>query len=212
MSAHEIHRGIRLAPGEAIVWRGGPPVGAGAPPQLPPPAAGGDIALLFALDAFQAWNKGLPLAKAVHDSVPLAAITVAALAILGALAALTARSTRYTVTDRRVVLNYGIAMPATLSLPYAQISSVAVAVRRDHGGDLALVLKGGNRMPYLKLWPLARPWHLSAPQPTLRLVPRAAVVGGLVVRALQAAEQARAAERREAVEASAPAEAALLSA
>ena len=52
-------------------------------------------------------------------------------------------------------------------------------MRRDGTGDIALVLKAGNRMPILKLWPLARAWHVSAPQPMLRAVPQAAVVSGL---------------------------------
>ena len=191
MSDDEIHRGNQLAPGEAIVWRGAPSWRDMARDVFHMRAIAAYFAVLFALDAYQAWGKGIPVPKAVHDSVPLAMITVFALGIIGTIAWFTGRTTRYTITDRRVILHYGVALPATLSLPFSQIVTASVAVRRDHTGDIALVLKPGNRMPFLKLWPLARAWHLSEPQPMLRGVPRAAVVGGLLTRALQIAEQTR---------------------
>ena len=70
--------------------------------------------------------------------------------------------------------------------------SAEAAVHRDNTGDIALTLRPGNRMPYLKLWPHARAWRLSQPQPMLRVIPQAAVVAGLLVRALQTAEHKRA--------------------
>ena len=42
--------------------------------------------LLFVLDAYQAWMKAIPLGQALHDSVPLAAITCFALGFLTAVA------------------------------------------------------------------------------------------------------------------------------
>lgn len=187
----EVFRGRELAPGEAVVWRGAPSWRKVARDIFHLRAATAYFALLFVLDAGEAWRKNIPVGKAIHDSVPLLVITLLALGIVCSIAWFSGRTTRYTITDRRVILNYGIAMPATLSIPFSQIVTAAVAVKHDHAGDIALVLKEGNRMPFLKLWPLARPWHLSHPQPTLRLVPQAAVVGGLLVRALQASEQKR---------------------
>ncbi len=188
-----IHRGTRLAPGEEIVWRKSPSWAGIARDVFHIRGLAAYFGLLFALDAYQAWGKGLPVAKAVHDSVPLLFITVLTLAFVGAIAWFSSRTTRYTITDRRVILNYGIAMPATLSLPFAQIVTTSVSVNRDHTGDIALALRDSNHMPFLKLWPLARPWYVTKPQPMLRRVPQAALVGCLLVRRLQAAEQTRAA-------------------
>ena len=191
MNPSEIHRGNQLAPGETILWRGSPGWRGLARDVFHMRGIAVYFALLFALDAYQAWAKTIPAAKAVHDSVPLLVITVLALAIVGAIAWLAGRTTRYTITDRRVILHYGIAMPATLSLPFAQIATASVSVNRDHTGDIALALRDGQRMPFLKLWPLARPWHVTQPQPMLRRVPQAALAGTLLVRALQAADQTR---------------------
>ncbi len=191
----EIHRGNRLAPGEAVVWQGRPAMRGVIRDVFHARAVFGYFAVLFAFDAYQAWAKGLPASKAAHDSVPLLMASLLVLAVVGALAVAVARTTDYTFTDRRVILRYGVAMPAVLSLPFSKITTCAAALRPDHTGDIALVLKAGNRMPFLKLWPLARPWHLSAPQPMLRAVPQAAVVAALLVRALRTAEQMRQVER-----------------
>ena len=126
----------------------------------------------------------------MHDSVPLGAITCLALGILVALSWLVSRS-RYTITDRRVILRYGIALPATLSIPMSQIASTAVAINGDETAEIALVLKNGNHMPYLKLWPHARPWQLTHPQPMLRGVDDGAAVASVLSQALQAAEGGR---------------------
>jgi hypothetical protein len=41
-------------------------------------------------------------------------------------------------------------------------------------GDIAVTLKGEHRLGYAMLWPHARPWRLSRPQPMLRALPDAA--------------------------------------
>ena len=194
----DIHRGTRLAPGEEVVWRGGASTRGVIRDVFHLRAIAGYFAALLAFDAYQAWAKSMPFARAVHDSVPLVVVAALALAILAGLAVATARTLRYTVTDRRVILHFGVALPAVLSLPFSQITACAVVVRRDHTGDIALRLKDGNRMAILKLWPLARAWHVAAPQPMLRAVPQVAVVSGLLTRALQSADRDRRAARERA--------------
>ena len=183
----EIFRGNRLANDEAIVWRGRPSWYGLACDAFHLRAIAGYFAIIIALNVYQAWSKHLAFAKALHGSVPLLVAVAGAMLVVAGLAWLTARTTRYTITDRRVILHYGVAMPATLSLPYSQIVKASVAIHKDHSGDIPLVLRNGNRMPYLKLWPLAKPWAVAEPQPMLRRVPKAAVVGGLLVRAIASA-------------------------
>lgn len=194
--ATDIRNGNALAPGESAIWRGKPSFRRIARDALHLRAAAAYFALLFALDAYQAWAKGLSTAQAVHDSAPLAMITGLALSILTVIAWLIGRSTRYTITDRRVILQYGIAMPATLAIPLSLIAGTAVAANADGSADIVLTLMAGNRMPYLKLWPHARPWYLSAPQPMLRGVPGGGAVAALLTRALQTADQGRARQAR----------------
>ena len=186
----DIRNGNALAPGETIVWTGKPSWRRVARDALHLRGISSYFGLLFVLDAYQAWTKAIPLQPALHDSVPLVAITVLALAILTTIAGLIGRS-RYTITNRRVILRYGLALPATLSIPMSQIASTAVAEKNDGTADIALVLKAGNRMPYLKLWPHARAWHVTEPQPMLRALAQGAAVATTLARTLQAAEGGR---------------------
>ena len=184
--ASEVFRGNQLAPGEARLWQGRPQFRRVAFDVFHARGIAVYFVGLLALDAYQAWAKQIPLTLAIHNSVPLVLIIGLAMGMLLAAAWLVGLTTRYEVTDRRVILRYGMALPVTLSLPYSQIVKVSVAINPDHTGDVALVLKEGNHMPYLKLWPLARAWHLSHSEPMLRGMPQAAVVGALVARSLAA--------------------------
>ena len=184
--ASEALRGNQLAPGEACLWQGSPLFRRVAFDVFHARGIAAYFVGLLALDAYQAWAKQIPLALAIRNSVPLVLIIALAGGLLLAAAWLVKLTTRYQVTDRRVILRYGMALPVTLSLPYSQIITVSVAINRDHTGDVALMLKEGNHMPYLKLWPLARAWRLSHAEPMLRGMSQAAVVGALVARALAA--------------------------
>ncbi len=184
--AGEVFRGNQLAPGEVRLWQGRPLFRRVAFDIFHARGIAAYFVGLIALDAYQAWAKRIPLPLAIHNSVPLVVILSVASGLLLLAAWLVTLTTGYEVTDRRVILRYGMALPATLSLPHSQIVRASVAINRDHTGDVALVLRACNHMPYLKLWPLARGWRLSHPEPMLRGVPQAAVVGTLIARALAA--------------------------
>ncbi len=121
----------------------------------------------------------------------LLAIAIAALGGLILLAWLTRRTTRYTIEDDRIVMRYGIALQATLEIPFAAIEHIGIRVHRDHTGDLAVRLKRGQRMLYPKLWPHARPWTIFRAEPMLRCIPDAGVVGAMLCRAIAAENIAR---------------------
>ncbi len=195
MSEEQIFRGNQLAPGELVVWRGRPTLGGIARDIFHLRAGCAYVAALLALDAYQAWAKHIPTLTALHNSVPLFLALAVAFGLFAALAYLTARTTRYVITSRRVIMHYGMALPVTLSLPYPQIVGASIEVDGDHSGKIALRLRADNHMPYLKLYPFARAWTLARPEPMLRAVPQVAVVAGLLTRALQAAQQTRLAGR-----------------
>ncbi|MGT2480112.1 hypothetical protein ACU4GR_17585 [Methylobacterium oryzae CBMB20] len=54
------------------------------------------------------------------------------------------------MTNRRVVLQAGIALPVTHNLPFAQIESAALRAFTDGSGDLPLRLRPGLRIAYLQ--------------------------------------------------------------
>lgn len=99
---------------------------------------------------------------------------------------LSARSTVYTLTSRRVVMRVGIVLTVTFNLPHGRLA--AAHLRRGHHGrgDIALQLAGDDRIAWLHLWPHVRPWQLRRAQPMLRAVPQVAEVAGLLVAAQQA--------------------------
>ncbi|WP_373488262.1 photosynthetic complex putative assembly protein PuhB, partial [Blastomonas sp.] len=95
---------------------------------------------------------------------------------------LVGRTTVYTLTDRRVVLRVGVALNMCINLPLSKIAGANLRPLGPVEGDLALQLIGKHRLGYLVLWPHARPWKIGNPQPMLRALPDAAVVGERLAR------------------------------
>jgi hypothetical protein len=110
-----------------------------------------------------------------------------ALVLLAGLAWLYSRTTRYTVTSRRVLIQFGAVLPMTLTIPFAQIGSAGVKVWSDGTGDLPLSVINDKRLAFLLLWPHVRPWRLTQVEPMLRCVPDAQKVADILSTALVAA-------------------------
>ena len=111
----------------------------------------------------------------------------AAVAIVAGLAALSARTTLYVVTSRRLVFKVGIAVPIFINIPFKDIASAALRTFGDGTGDIPLKLVKGRRISYWVLWPHARPFHFLSPQPCLRSVAGAAAVAETLGAALRGA-------------------------
>ncbi|MBE7243655.1 MAG: PH domain-containing protein [Actinomycetospora chiangmaiensis] len=120
----------------------------------------------------------------------LAGVLGLALALLGVLAFAAHRTTLYTVTNRRLVLQIGIALPVTYNLPFGQVESAELRLFGDGSGDVPLRLKPAARIAYLQLWPHARPWRITRPEPMLRSVPGATEAAAILGRALAEARDA----------------------
>lgn len=146
------------------------------------------VAIYFAL--LMGWR----LASGLHDGGALADVLVSALWVLppaavslGLLAGLAyayARTTRYTITSRRLILQYGVAVPATLNLPFRKIESAAAKIFANGAGDIPVLLTTDQRIAYFLLWPHVRPWQIARTQPMLRAVPDAERVTAILGRAL----------------------------
>lgn len=109
---------------------------------------------------------------------------VLALAVLSLIGWLIARTSVYTVTDKRVVMRIGVVLGITFNLPHSQIESAGLRTNADGSGDLALVLAGTDRIAYVHLWPHARPWHVKRTEPMLRALPDAQGVAAILAAAL----------------------------
>ena len=121
----------------------------------------------------------------------LIAMGAATVALLTLFAWLTRRTTLYEITSRAVTLRYGIALQRTLAIPFAAIAEVKLRVNRDGAGDLALRLKEGQSVSYLKLWPHVLDLSLWRPEPMLISIVEPGVVGALLCRAMAADALAR---------------------
>ena len=87
--------------------------------------------------------------------------------ILG-LAAVYGKSTIYTLTNRRVILRTGAAVPIHVNFPLEQIASADLKVFSDGTGDIALKLENSDKLYWLLLWPNVRSWWVRPLQPLLR--------------------------------------------
>jgi hypothetical protein len=171
-----------LPPGEQILWQGAPDARALARSAFHTRLITGYFAALSAVAL------GFALSGSGYTGVIMTvALGVVGVGLLHALAQASARTTLYTLTNRRIVLRVGIALPKCINLPLGLVGSVDLAPRADGNGDVALTVIGKQRLGYLALWPHARPWKLAAPQPMLRALPEAATVASLIARTCLAA-------------------------
>ncbi len=109
-----------------------------------------------------------------------------AITMLSVFAYFIAKTTVYTVTEKRVVLRVGVTISMSLNLPYTMVESADLRLFADGSGDIPLLLAGETRVGYVTLWPHARPWKMKRVQPMMRSVPDAARVAQLLARALAA--------------------------
>lgn len=110
-----------------------------------------------------------------------------AVGLLVLLAWANSRATLYTITNRRVVIRFGVAVSMTINLPFSKIAAAGLRRYPDGTGDIPLSLTGRQPVSYLVLWPFVRPWHFSQVEPMLRGVPEADRVADILSTALRAA-------------------------
>ena len=118
-----------------------------------------------------------------------AVLSLTALAAVATLAWLSARTTVYTLTDQRLVLRIGIVLTLTFNLPLTRIETAGLRLDGAGSGDIPLSLRGDDRIAWLHLWPHARPWRLTKPEPMLRCVPDAVTVAAKLTDAWGVANQ-----------------------
>lgn len=176
--------------GEHILWQGAPCWYALARYAFHTRKIAIYAGLLLAWHGTAAVYDGATLGAALTGVAGALPLALAAIGIPSLLAWLTARSTIYTITNKRVVIRGGVALPLTVNLPFTKIDTAALKLRRDGSGDIPLALKGKDRIAYLALWPNVRPWRLARPEPMLRSLPDAEEVAPLLARALIAAHAA----------------------
>jgi hypothetical protein len=185
--AFEPIRGLpeMLPAGERILWQGAPSWS----------ALWRHVFHARFVAAYFALIIGWRIASGVADGAGVEAIAgqaglpaVLGLVVLGVLALFAwgyARTTVYTITDRRVVVRSGIAFQVTFNLPFSVVRSAGLRLHRDGSGDIPLTLAGASEIAYLHIWPNVRPWKITNPEPMLRNIAEPRAVAERLVAALE---------------------------
>jgi hypothetical protein len=179
----------RLPASERLLWQGQPLPGLVARRLFHLPLVTAYFGVMLAWRIGAQLQDGLPLLAALRGSLVLALLAAVAIGILATLARLTASTTVYTLTDKRVVMRIGIVLTVTYNLPLRHLDAAHLLPLKGDQGEIALQLRGDTRIAYLHLWPHARPWLFAKPQPMLRCLADAQGVSRLLSDAWAAANE-----------------------
>lgn len=173
-----------LPVGERVIWQGKPSFAGLALRSFHIREVAIYFGLLMGWRLVSNWSQGMPAGDAAISALWLLVPAISAVAVLASLAWLFRRAACYTITSKRVLFQFGAALPMTMNIPLGQIADAALKTYRDGSGDIPLRVSDTKRVSYLLLWPHVRPWRLRAPEPMLRAVPDAAQVAAKLAGAL----------------------------
>ncbi len=128
---------------------------------------------------------GRPGAALAADLTWLLLIALVGSGLLAALAVAVVRSSRYAITDRRVVLHTGVAFPSVLNLPLEELAGSDWVRHPDGSGDITFEPLPGRRIGVALLWPHYRPGHWRHPHPSFRAIPDVEVPARILREAVQ---------------------------
>lgn len=169
-----------LPAGEQIVWQGEPQWRALSRRVFHTRKVALYFGVLMLASAAQRITAGQSLPEIAGSVAWQCALGAVSVGILTLLAWLYARSTVYTITNRRIVMRFGVALPMMVNIPWDRIESAAFRSFADGNGDIALTPTAKGRVSYWTIWPHARPWRFSPVQPSLRGIDDAARVAELI--------------------------------
>lgn len=173
-----------LPVGERVIWQGKPSFTGLALRAFHIREVAIYFGLLLIWRLWSNWSHGMAAGEATVAALWLIVPAVSAIAVLAGLAWLFRRAACYTITSKRVLFQFGVALPMTMNVPLGKIANAALKIHRDGSGDIPLRLSDGDRVSYLLLWPHIRPWRLRAPEPMLNSIPDAAEVAAKLAEAL----------------------------
>lgn len=125
------------------------------------------------------------LTAAMAQGLPFLVAGLVAAVLLILVATVQARSTIYTLTNKRACMRIGAALTMTLNLPYVCIGNAALVTRKSGLGSITFEMIGDARLSYLMTWPHVRPWHMMRTQPSFRAIPDAARVAAIFAEAAE---------------------------
>jgi Bacterial PH domain len=132
-------------------------------------------AIILGQGVYKLLHGATPLEAA--QSIPIiAALGLIACSMLLALAYASAKTSHYTLTNKRCLMKVGLALPVIINVPFRQVDGVAFATTSGTSGNICFKTAGETRLAYLMLWPHCKPWYMAKPQPAFRDIPDVEVV------------------------------------
>lgn len=177
----------RLPAGERMLWQGNPHWRALLKHMFHARVVAAYFGLLAVWRLVSDLNDGRGVGEALVSALWIVPVAAAGLGLLALLAWLIARTTVYTITERRLVMRFGVALSMTVNVPFKVVEAADLRTHAGGVGDIPLTLARGQRLSYLVLWPHVRPWRFAKPQPMLRGVRDAARVAEILGTAYAAA-------------------------
>lgn len=174
----------RLPAGEVLLWQGQPQADALMRRMFHIAWVAAYFTVLIILSAANAAVHGADLHRITWAMLHRAELACVPLVLISSYACGIARTTTYSITNRRVVISCGIALPITFNLPFSCLKAASLRRYSGGSGDVVLELMEGEKLSYFAVWPHARPWHLAKLQPMLRCVADADAAAGHLAGAL----------------------------
>jgi hypothetical protein len=160
-----------LPPDETLVWQGAPDFRTMARRVFHLRSVSLYFAILIAIQVVIQASGGESINSILFSSSWMVGLGLTAMGILALMAFAYARTTVYTLTDKRLVLRSGVAMPMMVNLPLSIVTAADLRQFPDGTGDIVFSLKPRKRLSYMMLWPNVRSWRINPVQPALRSVP-----------------------------------------
>ena len=98
------------------------------------------------------------------------------------LATVYSRTTRYSLTNERLIIKTGAAITIHINLPLQQITAADLREYSDGTGDITLQVSRAEKLYWLLLWPNVRSWWIRPLRPVLRGLRDAQTVAHLLVK------------------------------
>jgi len=100
-----------------------------------------------------------------------------------------ANGTVYAITDRRIVMRFGVIFPLTINVPLHYVEGASAREFSDRTGQIAVQLTKKESIAWIVLFPHVRPFEFSQPQPLLRGLTDPVKVGEVLRAAVLAVPQ-----------------------
>ena len=97
------------------------------------------------------------------------------------LATVYSRTTRYSLTNERLIIKTGAAITIHINLPLQQIIGADLREYSDDTGDITLQVSQADKLYWLLMWPNVRSWWVRPLRPVLRGLKDAQAVAHLLV-------------------------------